>query len=155
MLRRVRQSRRRWPPSGTAGAALGPPGRQAAPLAAERDGCTAGGVHLIARHVAGAVGRCMGRWRGAKCRSVTQMPAYCDHLYHCSAIFTVTVCFFKTWFTRAILVLSQATVDAISQLDIGPPILAEHIWPRMLARATNMQNYTAGTRAHDSCMALA
>ena len=67
----------------------------------------------------------------------------------------MTVCFLKTWFTRAILVLSQATVDAISQLDIGPPILAEHhIWPRMLARATTMQNYTAETRAHDSCMAL-
>ena len=98
-----------------------------------------------------------GVWGVGEVRNVDLSPRcpYCDHLYHCSAIFTVTVCFLKTWFTRAILVLSQATVDAISQLDIGPPILAEHhIWPRMLARATNMQNYTAGTRAHDSCMAL-
>ena len=98
-----------------------------------------------------------GVWGVGEVRNVDLSPRcpYCDHLYHCSAIFTVTVCFFKTWFTRAILVLSQATVDAISQLDIGPPILAEHhIWPRMLARATNMQNYTAGTRVHDSCMAL-
>jgi len=98
-----------------------------------------------------------GVWGVGEVRNVDLSPRcpYCDHLYHCSAIFTVTVCFLNTWFTRAILVLSQATVDAISQLDIGPPILADHhIWPRMLARATNMQNYTAGTRAHDSCMAL-
>ena len=77
-----------------------------------------------------------GVWGVGEVRHVDLSPRcpYCDRLYHCIAIFTVMVCCIKTWFTHVILVLSQARLAAHSQLDIGPPSLAEHhIWHEMLA----------------------